>query len=91
MTTMQRSLAGCHGFLVVGTDGACGAVETPLFPPDRVDPDFLIVRTGGRVRPRFRVVSTALVEAVDGDSERVLLRLSGEELRRLPEHLPLAL
>jgi len=83
-------LCRCHGYLAVAADGVCGVVETPLFPPDSGEPDYLIVKTGGRIRPRYPVVSMALVTAVDPERELVLLSASKDELQRLPERLPLA-
>lgn len=87
---MRDEISRSHGFLAVATDGPCGAVETPLFPPDGGEPDFLVVRLGDRVRPRFPIVSTALVAEVDADREVVRLALSRAEVTRLPEYLPLA-
>jgi hypothetical protein len=83
-------IARSHGFLAVASDGPCGAVETPLFPPDGGEPDFLVVRIGDRVRPRFPIVPAVFVAEVDPEREVVRLALSRAELRRLPERLPLA-
>ena len=87
---MSDVLCRCHGYLAVAADGVCGVVETPLFPPGSGEPDYLIVKTGGRIRPRYPVVSMALVTAVDPERELVLLSASKDELQRLPERLPLA-
>lgn len=84
-------LARCHGYLAVATDGPCGVVKTPLFPPEGSDPDFLVVRMGGRIRPRFPVVPTALVSEVDPGRELVVLEATRAEVAALPEHLPLAI
>ena len=81
--------AGCHGFTVVSSDGPCGFVETPLFPPDCKDPDFLVVRMSGPRSPRFRILPTSLVDVIDVSSETVVVAASRRELRRLPERLPL--
>lgn len=79
----------CHGFLVVAADGPCGSIETPLFPPDCNDPDFLVVRVSGRAGPRRVIVPTGLVQRIDSDAETVLVSGTGAELGRLPEMLPL--
>lgn len=87
----HRILAHCSGFSVEATDGRVGEVETPLFPPDAAEPDFLVVRTSGRARVRRPVVATALVERIDLSRRVIVLRGSGREIKALPEHLPLAL
>ena len=61
----HRILAHCSGFRFEATDGLVGEVETPLFPPDAAEPDFLVVRTSGRARVCRPVVATALVERID--------------------------
>lgn len=86
-----NALSRCKGYLVVALDGTCGVVETPLFPPEGSDPDFLVVRTGGKSRPRFPIAAAALVLAVDPERELVLLRATRAEVAALPEHLPLAI
>ena len=85
----EQRLAVSHGFLVVASDGPIGEVETPLFPPDADEPDYLVIRTGAR--RRRPVVSTALVDHVDAARRLVFLRGSGKEIASLPEHLPLAI
>jgi hypothetical protein len=87
-TTML--LAGSAGFEAVARDGALGTVETPLFPPDAVEPDFLVLRVRGWAGVRRPIVSTALVEAVD--AEQRVVRLAGlrDDIARLPEHVPIA-
>jgi hypothetical protein len=87
----HRILAFCSGFSVEAADGVVGEVETPLFPPDAAVPDFLIVRTLGRARVRRPVVATALVERIDLSRRVIVLRGSEREIKRLPEHLPLAI
>jgi hypothetical protein len=84
-------LSRSHGYLVIATDGPCGAVETPVFPPDGGEPDYIVVRTGGRVRPRYPIVAAAVVGAVDTRRELVFLDLDRAALGRMPEHLPLAI
>jgi hypothetical protein len=86
-----QALAGSHGFLALAHDGPVGNVETPIFPPDSRDPDFLILRTrDANQRTRRPVVPIALVE--DVDRERRVIRLRGlvRELTHLPESFPLA-
>ena len=89
-TETTMILAGSAGFEAVARDGALGTVETPLFPPDAREPDFLVLRIRGWAGTRRPIVSTALVEAVDAD--RRVVRLAGlrDEIARLPEHVPIA-
>jgi hypothetical protein len=87
----HRILAYCCGFTVEAADGVVGEVETPLFPPDAAVPDFLIVRTSGRVRVRRPIVATGLVERIDLTRKVIVLRGSEREIKGLPEHLPLAI
>ena len=87
----HRILAHCSGFSVEAVDGVVGKVETPLFPPDAAVPDFLILRTFGRVRVRRPVVATALVDRIDLSRRVIVLRGTYREITTLPEHLPLAL
>jgi hypothetical protein len=86
----EALLALCSGFAVEASDGEVGTVETPLFPPDEVKPDFLVLRVG-RLLPRFPVLATALVDDVDPRTRVVHVRGSRDEIARLPEHLPLAI
>jgi hypothetical protein len=74
---------------VIASDGLCGFVETPLFPPDGREPDFVVVRMSGSARARFPIVPVALVEAVDPRAETVVVGLTRAEVGRLPETLPL--
>ncbi|HXH97230.1 MAG TPA: hypothetical protein VNH40_08480 [Gaiellaceae bacterium] len=90
MADTETVLALCGGFSVEASDGTVGVVETPIFPPDGATPDFLVLRIGGRVRPRRPVVSTALVESIDARGRVVRVRGSREDILHLPEHLPLA-
>ena len=83
-------LARAGGFVIEAEDGTVGLVETPLFPPDETEPDFLVLRVG-RLHPRRPIVSAALVEAVDPNAKVVYVRGRREDIRRLPEHLPLAI
>jgi hypothetical protein len=46
------TLACSHGYLVVGRDGPLGVVETPLFPPEGDEPDYLVLRRRKRLRSR---------------------------------------
>ncbi len=83
-------LAFTCGFAVEAEDGPVGVVETPLFPPDRSEPDFLVLRVG-RILPRRPVIHAALVEGVD--PKRRVVRIHGRraEIAHVPEHLPLAM
>jgi hypothetical protein len=87
----RESLASCNGYVVQASDGRVGEVETPLFPPDRSEPDYLVLRIGGHLGIRHPVLATTLVEEVD--SRRRVIRVSGTkgQIEKLPEHLPLAL
>ena len=67
-----------------------GVVETPLFPPDAAEPDFLVVRVLQGSQTRRPVVSTALVESVDTERRAVCVRGQTHTLVRLPERLPIA-
>jgi len=86
---MASGLGNCHGYLVLADDGLCGRVETPLFPADSPEPDFLIVRIGGRLWPRFPVVPAGLVRAVEEERELIVVTGASDEIEGLPEHLPL--
>lgn len=85
----QLLLAFCAGFEVRANDGVLGIVETPLFPADVAEPDFLVVRVGDGARARRPVVSTAFVEAVDAQQRIVFVHGRTGHLARLPEHLPI--
>jgi hypothetical protein len=82
-------LARSHGSLVVASDGLVGEVETPLFPPDADEPDYLLVNRQRRLRSRRPVVPVALVRHVTPGV--VFLRATSDEVDRLPEHLPIAI
>ncbi len=85
------ALGRCHGYLAVANDGPVGTVETPLFPPDVDEPDYIVVRIQQGLRSRLPVVTAALVERVDPLRRLVYLRASGVEVAGQPEHLPLAI
>jgi hypothetical protein len=86
----SRLLAACHGFLAVASDGPVGQVERPLFAPDSDEPDYIVLRTG-KLFPRRPIVAAPLVEGVDPDRHVVYVRLTAEQIDRLPENLPLAI
>jgi hypothetical protein len=83
-------LACSAGFAAIARDGVLGTVETPLFPPDAREPDFLVIRAGPWPRTRRSIVSTALVEDVDVERRCVRLAASKRDIDRLPEHVPIA-
>ena len=87
----REALASCNGYSVQASDGRVGEVETPLFPPDRSEPDYLVLRIGGGLGVRRPVMATALVKEVD--SRRRVIRVHGTtgQIEGLPEHLPLAI
>jgi hypothetical protein len=83
-------LACSHGYLVIGRDGPLGIVETPLFPPEGDEPDYLIVRRRRhRRRASHPLVHVSLVRSAQPGVIR--LTVSAEEVDRLPERLPLAI
>ena len=86
----ESLLALSSGYAVEASDGEVGGVETPLFPPDDMTPDFLVVRVG-RLHPRRPVIAAALGERVDPLARVVHVRGTREDLAELPEHLPLAI
>ncbi len=86
---MEILLALSGGFTVEADDGPAGVVETPLFPPDATEPDFLVLRIDPPSRRR-PIVSTALVQRVDPYSRAIRVRGSRADIERLPEHLPFA-
>jgi hypothetical protein len=65
-------------------------VETPIFPPDGGEPDYVVVRTDGRAGPRYPIIAAVLVGAVDPNRELIYVDLDKEEVGRMPEQLPLA-
>lgn len=86
----RNVLAHSHGFLAIATDGPVGTVEQPVFPPDRGEPDFLVLSIGRFLRRR-PVVSVELVERVDPARRLIYLRGRAKRLARMPERLPLAI
>jgi len=89
--TDDSALALSGGFGVVASDGPVGIVETPLFPPDQTEPDFLVLRVGDRLHQRHPVLPAALVERVDPQSRVVHVHGTRKTIAGLPEHLPLAI
>lgn len=87
----REALASCSGYIVEATDGRVGEVELPLFPPDRSDPDYLILRTDGLLSLRRPIVATALVEDVDIRERRIRVRGTRGQIESLPQRLPLAI
>jgi hypothetical protein len=86
----REALASCNDYLVDAIDGPVGEIETPLFPPDGSEPDYLVLRINGPTGVRRPVVTTALVEVVDSRQRLVRLHLTRREIESLPEDLPLA-
>jgi hypothetical protein len=87
----REALASCNGYVVEASDGPVGEVETPLFPPDRSEPDYLVLRVGGPVGVRRPVIAAVLVEKVDWRRRLIRVRGTKEQIESLPEHLPLAI
>lgn len=86
----REALATCNDYLVDALDGRVGEIETPLFPPDGSEPDYLVLRIIGPSGVRRPVVTTALVERVDSRRRLVRLHLTRRQIETLPEDLPLA-
>ncbi len=87
----RHALARSQGFLAIASDGHLGAVEMTLSPPEREEPDYLVVRTGRFPRSRHPVVSAQLVEEIDPERRLIYLRGSVDQLAAFTEHLPLAI
>lgn len=83
-----RLLAGCHGYVVAASDGLLGEVETPVFPPDSPEPDYLVVRVGTAGHSRLPVIPVGLIQEINADRRLVRIRGGREELAQLPENLP---
>ena len=86
----REALATCNDYLVDALDGRIGEIETPLFPPDGSEPDYLVLRVIGPSGVRRPVVPTALVEGVDSRRRLVRLHLTRRQIDSIPEDLPLA-
>jgi hypothetical protein len=87
----RDALASCSGYIVEATDGRVGEVELPLCPPDRSEPDYLILRADGLLSLRRPLVATALVEHVDTRERRIRVRGTRAQIESLPQRLPLAI
>jgi N-acyl homoserine lactone hydrolase len=87
----REALASCAGYVVEASDGRVGEVEMPLFPPDRSDPDYLILRGDRLLSLRRPLVATELVKEVDPHQRRIRVRGTRREIQSLPERLPLAI
>lgn len=87
----RQALSCSRGFLVIASDGHLGEIEMTLAPPEREEPDYLVVRTGRFPRSRHPVVSAVLVEEIDPDRRLVYLRGPADQLAEFAEHLPLAI
>jgi hypothetical protein len=87
----REALASCSGFIVEASDGRVGKVELPIFPPDRSEPDFLVLRADGILSLRRPLVATDLVEHVDTRARRIRVRGSRAQIKSLPQRLPLAI
>ncbi len=91
VSAAAEQVGRAHGYLAVASDGLCGAVETPLFPPDGGEPDFLIVRMDEQAGTRRPIVPVSLVERVDPRRELVYLRAARSEIAVLQDNLPLGI
>lgn len=86
---IEDRLSRCAGYIAVACDGICGTVDAPLFA-ERGKPDYLVLRLGSRIRPRYPIVALAFVESIDPTRELVYLSVTRDDLAALPEHLPLS-
>lgn len=84
-------LAGSAGYEVSASDGPVGVVETPLFPPDSAEPDFLVLRVGIWPRTRRPIVPVSFVETIDTAQRTVHVSGSRAEIASLSECLPIAI
>jgi hypothetical protein len=83
MDRASQSPGACHGFTLVGTDGPIGFVETPLFPPDCTDPDFLLVRL--RSSGTRRLVPTGHIETIDPSAQIVHVDQTRADVLAFPD------
>jgi hypothetical protein len=87
-----EALASCNGYSVETSDRqVVGEIETPLFPPDGSEPDYLVLRISGVLRVRHPVLATAIVEEVDPRRRLVRVACTKGQIEGMPEHLPLAI
>lgn len=87
----RHALARSRGFLAIASDGHLGQIEMTLAPPEREEPDYLVVRTRRFLRCRHPVVPAQLVEEIDPDRRLVYLRGRAHQLAEFGELLPLAI
>lgn len=87
----REALVSCSDFVVEASDGRVGKVEQPIFPPDRSEPDYLVLRAGGLLSLRRPLVATELIEDVDIRGRRIRVRGTRAEIESLPQRLPLAI
>jgi hypothetical protein len=80
-----RVLARCNGFTVVAGDEVVGAVATPVFSGTKLLPDYLLVRLAESVEGTYCAIPAALITDADPESETVVLEVSLDDLRVLPE------
>ena len=83
-------LARSHGFSVRAEDGVVGEVETPLFPPDGDEADYLVVRVTDDATVRLPIVPAGLVVAVDATRRVVCVAGRRADITGRPERLPFA-
>jgi hypothetical protein len=88
MRSDSHWLGRCHGFTAVARDGEVGEIIALVFPPDRREPDFIVVRAGRRTRERRPLVTTALVSDIDPRRRLVFLDVTMDDVMALPEELP---
>jgi hypothetical protein len=80
-----RVLARCNGFTVIARGEVVGDVATPVFSGTKLLPDYLLVRLSETVPGTYCAVPAALITDADADSETVMLEISVDELRVLPQ------
>jgi hypothetical protein len=79
-----------EGDTVVADDGILGQVEH-VARSEAEEPVYLVVRVGRLLRRRYPVVPIAVVTRVDSGRRIVEVRGHRDDVRRLPEALPLVL
>jgi hypothetical protein len=77
--TTESILACCHGYTVWGADRLVGTVETPVFSGTGIEPDSLLVRTGGRPLGLVWAIDVELVAEVSREREEIVLAVPAAE------------
>jgi hypothetical protein len=70
------------GFKVVATDGEIGKVDEATYD---VGTSYIVVDTGPWIFGRKVLLPAGVIQEIDLDTERVLLRLTKEQIKNAPE------